>query len=160
MNHFYSRFCIALTTFCFLISLNLKAQETNFTPEHLKAAKELIDTRNEKLKFEHNIEVLIKAQSIKLPEDKRGACEDVFKKFVNKYLTWDLVSDKISELYAKEFTTEELQQLTAFYKTPLGKKFDAKQSEIFFKGEQIGQQLALAHQAELKSTLQAALSKN
>jgi len=159
MNHFYSKFSFALVAFCFFISLSSKAQETTFTPEHLKAAQELFNATDEKAKLQTAITTVVKLQSMKLPEDKRAAFEEVMHNFMNKYLTWELISDKMSDLYAGEFTTEELQQLTAFYKTPTGKKYALKLPQILLKTEQIGQQLASAHQEELKTMMQNAFTK-
>ncbi|MVN22853.1 DUF2059 domain-containing protein [Mucilaginibacter arboris] len=159
MNHFYSKFCFSLTAFCFLISFNLKAQDTTYTPARLKAAQEMLNATDQKSRFQTSMNTSIKLQELKLPEDKRAGFEEVMHQFLNKYLTWDIISEKMCKLYAAEFTTEELQQLAAFYKTPVGKKFGSKQTEIFFKAEQIGQQIALAHKDELKTMFEAAYSK-
>jgi len=159
MNHFYSKFIFALIAFCFLISSNLKAQNTSFTPEHLKAAQELTETRTDELTYQNIITTGIKSQSIKLPEDKRAAFEEVMRSFMSKYLTKDIYTKELAKLYAEEFDTEELQQLTAFFNTTAGKKYSAKQPELFLKSQRVGQQIALAHQEELKTMLHEALNK-
>ncbi|MGI4726989.1 MAG: DUF2059 domain-containing protein [Janthinobacterium lividum] len=160
MKVFYIRFGIALTAICFFINLNLKAQNVSFTTEHLKAAEDLLNATDEKAKLETSLKTAVKLQGMRVPENKRAAFEEVMLAFTTKYITWELLSEKMSALYAEEFTTEELKQLTIFYKTPTGKKYAAKLPKILLKTEQVGQQLTLAHQEEFKAMLQKAFAKN
>lgn len=55
--------------------------------------------------------------------------------------------DLIAGVYEQNFNTDELNQLTAFMKSPTGQKFVSKQVEVFQQssagGELIGQKMAL-----------------
>jgi hypothetical protein len=49
----------------------------------------------------------------------------VFEEF-----TWERVKPLFTDIYAEVFTTEELEGLIAFYESPIGQKFIAKQPEL------------------------------
>ncbi len=53
--------------------------------------------------------------------------------------TLDGLYQELAEIYMKEFTKEEIQELVKFYKTDLGKKLASKQSALTQKGMMIGQ---------------------
>ncbi len=160
MNRFYYKFGFTLTAFCFLISLNLKAQDASFTPAHLKAAEEMLSSMDMPTAFSSTINNMIKAQSANVPLDKQKAFSDTMQAFMNKYLTWDLLKTDMAKIYASEFSEQEIKELTKFYQTPLGKKMIEKSPVMMQKGMLIGQKAVMAHQAELQEMIKAAVTKN
>ena len=159
MKPFYTRF-IAVLTLCFLISLNVKAQETALTTNHLKAAEEMLVSMNMPNLFATTINNVVKAQSAALPQDKQKLYATVMNTFMNKYLNWDFLKIDMAKIYASEFSESELKELTTFYQTPLGKKMLEKSPALMQKGMLVGQQLIVSHQAELQEMIKAASSKN
>jgi hypothetical protein len=75
---------------------------------------------------------------------------DVILKWAGMFLTWDKVAPQLTELYAATFTESELRELTAFYKTPTGKKAMAEIPALMQKGAAIGTDLAKQHTPELE----------
>ena len=63
-------------------------------------------------------------------------------------------SQKVSGSETQEFTEPELQKLTEFYKTPLGKKASEKMPQLALLAGQLGLKKAQAHQAELRQMLE------
>src|SRR5215475_16180071 len=57
---------------------------------------------------------------------------DVLQRFLTTYLNWESVKEETITAYTHEFTEPELQQLTEFYKTPLGKKASEKLPQLAF----------------------------
>ena len=78
----------------------------------------------------------------------------VLQKFLTKYLSWASVRQETITAYTQAFTEPELQQLTEFYTTPLGKKVHEKMPQLAFIAGQIGLQKAQAHQTELRQMLE------
>lgn len=76
--------------------------------------------------------------------------EVVMRKFLVKYMSWDALKEDFTKIYAGEFSEQELNQLTQFYNTPLGKKLSSKLPALQQKGMLLGQQRVQAHQAELQ----------
>jgi hypothetical protein len=81
---------------------------------------------------------------------------DVLQRFLTTYLNWESVKEETITAYTQEFTEPELQQLTEFYKTPLGKKANEKLPQLAFIAGQIGLRQAQAHETELRQMLSTA----
>lgn len=62
----------------------------------------------------------------------------VLLKFYNKYIGYESSKHETAELYANAFTLGEIEELTAFYNTSLGKKVMRKTPELVQKGSQMG----------------------
>ena len=81
---------------------------------------------------------------------------DILQRFLTTYLNWASVKAETITAYTHEFTEPELQQLTAFYKTPLGKKANEKMPQLAIIAGQIGLRHAQAHETELRQMLSTA----
>jgi hypothetical protein len=78
---------------------------------------------------------------------------EILQKFLNRYLNWASVRADTITAYTHEFTEPELEQLTEFYATPVGKKANEKMPKLVFIAGQIGLKKAQANQAELQQML-------
>lgn len=147
----------ALLLFC----IGAKAQTAqNISPSHLQAAEKYLIATGINTKFGAITDNIINAFSGQIPENNRQAFIDVMKKFMAKYYTWDTLKGKMDELYATEFTEDELNQLSVFVSTPLGKKFTEKSIELSQKGMLLGQQVVEAHQTELEQMMKDAMANS
>ncbi|MFK7908971.1 MAG: DUF2059 domain-containing protein [Akkermansiaceae bacterium] len=70
----------------------------------------------------------------------------------------DLKSE-MTKLYEKEFTTEELKELVAFYRTPLGQKALNRLPALTQQGAKLGEKYALKHQAGFKGQMTRIMQK-
>lgn len=123
----------------------------------LKAAEEMLTVSGASEQFNKNIKTVIDQYSAQVPEDKRAVFVKVMNEFLTKYISWDILKHDICVMYAREFTEDELKQLTAFYKTPLGTKLNQKQPILMQTGMSLGQQSVVAHQTELQQMMEAAM---
>jgi len=80
---------------------------------------------------------------------------DVLVSWSEKVMTWENMKPRMVDLYASTFSEQELRDLAAFYKTPLGAKSLRVLPELVQKGAQIGADLAMEHQGELQAMLEA-----
>jgi uncharacterized protein len=78
---------------------------------------------------------------------------EILQRFLTSYLNWEHVKEETITAYTHEFTEPELQQLTEFYQTPLGKKANEKLPTLAFLAGQTGLKQAQAHQTELRQML-------
>jgi hypothetical protein len=78
---------------------------------------------------------------------------EVLQRFLTTYVNWESVKEETITAYTHEFTEPELQTLTEFYQTPLGKKASEKLPQLTFIAGQLGLRQAQAHQAELRQML-------
>jgi hypothetical protein len=77
------------------------------------------------------------------------------KAFLNKYMSWASLKDDMAKIYMAEFSESELNELTKFYQTPLGKKSIQKMPVLMTKGAEIGQKRVQEHLPELQAVLAA-----
>ena len=80
---------------------------------------------------------------------------DIMQRFLHKYLHWASLKEETITVYTQEFTEKELKQLTAFYKTPVGKKASEKMPQLAFVSGQLGLKRAQANEAELRQMIEA-----
>ncbi len=121
--------------------------------EKLSAAMELLkvtqlDRTLEKL-IVNNVNFQIRQKPMLAPYKK------VMLKFFRKYMSWDSLKDEIAAIYVEKFTTDELKEITAFYKTPAGQKLALMAPELSKCGAELGAQKVQAHITELKTMIAA-----
>ena len=139
-----------------LLSINhVKAQSNavTYTQPQLQAAEKFLIATGINIKFEEITNNIVQAFSAQMPENNRAAFIGVMQKFMHKYYTWDTLKGDLSKIYAAEFTEDELSQMTAFFNTPVGKKYSDKLVTLTQKGMALGQQVIKDHQAELEQMI-------
>ncbi len=87
-------------------------------------------------------------------QERRGVPAEFWDRFLAGVDTGELV-DLIVPIYARHFTPTEIEELLAFYRTPLGQKLVAKQPAIAHEstmaGYEWGRRLGERAAAELKA---------
>jgi hypothetical protein len=85
--------------------------------------------------------------------------EDIIRGFLNKYMSFDAMKAELVELYAKEFSEDELRELIKFYESPIGQKLADKQSLLTARGAMIGQRQVQQHLPELQNAIRERVMK-
>lgn len=105
-----------------------------FTPEHLAAAVEFLTVSGATRGFEDlipqyldRVRVGYVSRRPEIGQIINDASFSLIPEFVKRR---DDLNASLATLYAAKFSIEELKQLAAFYKTPLGQKLSAGQVEI------------------------------
>ncbi|MFO0954828.1 MAG: DUF2059 domain-containing protein [Isosphaeraceae bacterium] len=124
---------------------------------HRKAAEELLLTMNVDRQLQSSIEQTIEIQAKANPQ--LAQLKDVMKKFFEKHMSWEGLKEDMISIYAGAFSEDELKEITAFYKTPTGKKMVAKMPELMSKGMQLGAQRVANSQSELLQMIQEEIKK-
>ncbi|MGY0391292.1 DUF2059 domain-containing protein [Bizionia sp. KMM 8389] len=115
-----------LSIFLMCVTLTMYAQDSN---EFKNQTIEFLELTGATTTFDDAISQI----GAMVPEENKAA----FKKEANGTLE-GLFGD-MAELYMAEFTLDEIKELTAFYKTEVGKKLASKQSLMTQKGMALGQ---------------------
>ncbi|MDO3644631.1 MAG: DUF2059 domain-containing protein [Mucilaginibacter sp.] len=148
---------IAIAGLLFSNCYQLKAQSgpTKLTPSHLSAARQLISaTGMTDVRFTVMRNSSIKIFSANIEEKYREKFVAKLSEFFDKYLPLDGFREDMARIYAETFTESELNQLTAFYNSPLGKKITVVMPELTQKCMMFDQQIINSHSAELQSMIQ------
>jgi hypothetical protein len=114
-----------------LLSTPVMAQEPSAS--HLAAARELIETTGVLTPVNDLIPTFtdqIRKQNVTRPELSKDL-EDVLKAVQPEMqLQRQQITNVVSRTYAKWLTEAELKELTAFFKTPVGTKYNKVQPEL------------------------------
>ena len=131
---------IALVLF---FTISIQASEERDT----KVVYELFETAKMSTVYQQTIEKTLEAQIKQNPEI--APLKDVMTKFFDKYMGWESIKKDIAKIYMKNFTDDEIKELIAFYKTPIGQKVATLVPVIGVEAAMIGEQRVEAHKAEL-----------
>ena len=131
----------------FGLLLTLTSRVGAQTPETMKAATELMQTRHEDRLVHDQISASFDVQIQNNPAmaPYRGALQQ----FAEKYLTWNVIGPSITTAYAQAFSESELKDLIAFYKTPTGQKYAAQTPMLVAKVQSVYLSVLQQHQADL-----------
>ena len=121
------------------------------------AALTLLATMNMKKSYEGMIKRITQMQIDAKPELK--AIQPTIEAFFTKYMGWEAQRGDIAALYAKNYTTKELQELSKFYQTPLGQKTVQIMPQLAAASAQIGQSKMMKHMPEMKAMIETELKK-
>ena len=142
------------------LPFSLQATETKTTVSaHAanSAAYTLLATMNMKESYEGMITRITQMQIQSNPQLK--TIEPTIHAFFTKYMGWEAQRGDIAALYAKNYTTEELNELNKFYQTPLGQKTVQLMPQLAAAGAKIGQSKMMGHMPEMKAMIEAELKK-
>jgi hypothetical protein len=118
---------------------------------HRKATENLFGLMGMETMISQSIDQMLAMQVQQNPA--LAAYQPQMKAFLNKYMSWASLKDDMAKLYMAEFTENELNELTKFYQTPLGKKTIQKMPTLMAKGAEIGQKRVQEHLPELEASL-------
>ncbi|WP_269632427.1 DUF2059 domain-containing protein [Pelomonas sp. BJYL3] len=116
-------------------------------------AARLLDTLNLQRVLQESIETSLDAQIQRQP--KLVPYRAVMLTFMAKYMSYEGLKDELVDIYAKEFTGEELAALREFYQTPVGRKAIERLPALMGQGMQMGQRRVQAHLGELEDMIKA-----
>jgi hypothetical protein len=127
-------------------------------PAAIEAAKKLLEEMGLKKIYENAVKTSTKRLVDANPAFKK--IEDKIKAFYEKNIGWNGIKEDLAKLYAKYFTKKELEDITAFYKTPTGKKVLSKMGRLTYEGQMLTRKRLEPHLGELKKMLDKAIEEN
>ena len=98
------------------------------SPERLRAAGELLDAMNMQETLTRTADVAMKQQMAQAPV--MAQFEDILRDFMTRAMRWEDLRADYVRAYAEVYTVDELNQLRAFYGTPLGRRLLATIPEL------------------------------
>ena len=100
------------------------------------------------------------AAKFKLDESAKEELLTIYRTWFYDDIDRTQMINKIKILYVNAFTKKEIEEITAFYQTPLGQKFLKQSPELMKQGVQIGMAEAQSKQAKLLARLKPFLEKH
>ncbi len=145
------------------LSANIVAQDK----ERYKAADELLKTLNSekliKVMLDQFRPMLLQQYSSmglspKIMAKKQEIIDIIFD-IMEEEFKWDKIKDDMITIYADVYTTDELNELNEFFKTPIGQKYIEKTPEIMQKSMAFGQKIGQKIAPRLMQVLQEQIKK-
>jgi hypothetical protein len=94
-----------------------------------------------------------------MPDAARDEVKKAFLQWFDQEVKWDEIKPALVQIYAKDFTEEELQTLLDFLSKPLGQKVMAKLPLVMQDGAIAGQQYFMSKQDSLNALLAPIMKK-
>ena len=91
--------------------------------------------------------------------DKLQPAREQLLAFFQKHLGWSEMESYYRTMYRQEFTVAELNELTAFYNTEVGKKMNKAVPKIMASAMEFAQAKLKEHQPELRQIITDAMSQ-
>ncbi|MGL6316425.1 DUF2059 domain-containing protein [Vibrio sp. WXL103] len=108
-----------------------------FAGAHEDAASKLLDTMNINALTAESINQMLALQIQTQPH--LAPYEHTMREFFHTYMSGESLREDYVRLYTDAFTTEELEEMTAFMATPVGQKSLKVSPVLMAKGAAIGQ---------------------
>ena len=125
------------------------------TQAEYAAAYELLEAMQLPAQLRQTLDGLVEMQMRTNP--KLVPYKSIFTDFFNKYMSFEALKKGYADIYLDYFSVAELKELTALYKSPIGRKMVSKTAEFTLRGAALGQKMVQDHQLELQSALTKAI---
>ena len=118
---------------------------------HTLAVEEFFTVMNMKETSEKTIDQMLAMQVQQQPQ--LASYKDVMTAFLRKYVSYEALKGDMVKLYKAEFTEDEIREMTAFYRTPVGKKAVSKLPTLTASGAQLGMKRVQMNMGELQQAI-------
>ncbi len=143
------------------IGVNTSFAQKEIDPARLAAAKNLMNAAGLSKQFEAVLPLITEQMQnafLSLKPGNAPEIKEVFKLIPQKFSARkDEMLDQIAVLYAQKLTTDELNGITSFYKSPVGEKLIQIQPEIMQESMSIGQAWGLKIGREIEQEVRKEL---
>ena len=129
---------LKVSKYILLAALIISSSHTFADNDSRKEAELLLSTMGLDEALEQSISQMLDVQLQQNPT--LAPFKQVMLKFFNKHMSYESLKPEMITIYAEAFTSTELKEINAFYKTPTGAKTIEKLPELMAKGGQIGAQ--------------------
>ncbi len=135
---------------CILVSMGAAlAQNTNGAsiPAAHQAAKQLLETMQMSKAMNSAMLDMLRIQMASTPQISQF--KDDLEVFMKKHASYEALYPDLVELYAQTYSVEEMQELTRFYKTPIGQRTIEVMPGLMIRAQQMGAKRVEDNKAEL-----------
>lgn len=138
---------IALALGLFIATTPSQAKEQS----HQQTAEKLLDMMNMEQTLNRAIDQMLNIQLQRNPA--MAPYKTIMLSFLNKYMGYEVVKSEVAGIYTESFSQKELNEIIAFYETPVGKKSVELMPELMNKGAQIGMTRVQNNMGELQQMI-------
>jgi hypothetical protein len=115
------------------------------------AALRLLEAMDMRVNLARTIDQVTLAEVDKNP--KLEPFKGVMLEFMHKYMGYDSLKNDLAKIYADAFNLAELDELSRFYQTPVGRKTLQMLPELTVQGGRMGERKVQEHLGELEAMI-------
>jgi hypothetical protein len=125
-----------------------------------KLAAELMELQQARQSVDMGMQQMEEAMRAQLDQEqlatgKPNCTKDALVNIVKTEINWKVLEPKITQIYAEEFTEDELEDLVEFFKSKLGRTYLAKLPRVMARTQQVNQEVSQVAFTKLQTALQA-----
>lgn len=109
-------------------------KEPQIKPE-FQAVYEMFESQGMREQMDQIRNVMLANQLKEVPELAGSFYE--LSRFYIQCAGYDVLKEELAKIYLKHFTVEEIRQITAFYRTPVGKKMRSVSAPILLEANEL-----------------------
>jgi uncharacterized protein len=150
-----------ITTTILTLLLALSSIEASAEPStaKAKAAEKLMETLGIASLYQNSFDAMVpgflqEAQKYEFNEEQTKEFIAVYREWYNNDIDFDAIVSSARDVYAEEFTIEEMEGMIEFYESPVGQKALKKLPVIMQRGMQIGREESEKSRAALQERFQ------
>jgi uncharacterized protein len=148
-----------LAFFALLFALcNIAFAQTAPAPGHARAAEELLSLMEMNRMLKRTSDAMLESQIQQTPH--LAQFEDLMRQFMDTHLRWETMKPEYIRLYTDLFSERELRDLTAFYRSPLGRKLIETTPELTVRTANITHRHLQQHMPELQQKIMERMQRN
>jgi uncharacterized protein len=111
------------------------------------AAEALLGVMDMEQMLLDNTEAMLRMQQEQNPE--LAQFEDIMREFMEKALRWEELKADYLDLYVDLYTEEEMGEMLAFYRSPIGQRMIETMPELMIRSAEISQRRVQKHLPEM-----------
>lgn len=127
------------------------ASAQDISDSHRNAAEALLQSLDMESLLNQSIQVSLDIQLEQQPEI--APYRDIMEAFFEKHMSWSSLKPALIQIYAESFTEDELDDITAFYRTPTGQKAARLTPVLMEQGMLLGQRAVQENLPELEQAV-------
>lgn len=134
-------------------------------PASQKTIQKMFSVMNMDQQFVGGLEAMMPiiddmAKNLNLSPSETEELRQIYRDWYAEDIDQAAIMDKLMWIYADHFSEEEVQEIIAFYETPLGQKWVTESPKLMQLGAQVGMAEAEKNQAKLLERLEPFLGKH
>lgn len=114
---------------------------------HVQAAEQMLVASDAENAMRRGIQRMMDVQAEQNPVI--ASMRDILDDFYARHMSWERMKPEMVRLYTSTFTEAELRELTAFYRTEIGRKMSERMPEIMARSTEMSQRIVQEHMPEL-----------
>lgn len=114
---------------------------------HVQAAEQLLAASDAENAMRDGMRRMMDIQAQQNPA--LASMRDVLEEFFARYMGWERMKPEMVRVYTSTFSESEIRELTAFYRTDIGRKLAERMPEIMARSTEMSQRIVQEHMPEL-----------